>query len=157
MRHVVIIPESHERNITLYKISSETTPHLAPLASTATIFSQLGTSLPEHALQSAVVPKCSAIFRFLLFISHCYCFSKVNVRNRHRETPLLLAVRSDSEDTVSVLLSYGARLNEPDVNGKLDMQGMGLLVKLAFRIPKYPTKRIPFWALLVSNLGGSVA
>ncbi|CAM9560352.1 unnamed protein product [Ectocarpus sp. 8 AP-2014] len=42
---------------------------------------------------------------------------KVNVRNRHRETPLLLAVRSNSADAVAVLLGFGARLDEPDVHG----------------------------------------
>lgn len=43
---------------------------------------------------------------------------KVNVRNRHRETPLLLAVRADAVDIVAVLLGFGARLDDPDVNGE---------------------------------------
>lgn len=43
---------------------------------------------------------------------------KVNVRNRHRETPLLLAVRANNAEAVVGLLGFGARLDEPDVNGK---------------------------------------
>lgn len=45
-------------------------------------------------------------------------FGKVNVRNRHRETPLLLAVRANNAEAVAGLLGFGARLDEPDVNGK---------------------------------------
>lgn len=44
--------------------------------------------------------------------------TKVNVRNRHRETPLLLAVRAGSVDAVAALLSFGARLDDPDVSGE---------------------------------------
>eukprot|EP00903_Cladosiphon_okamuranus_P021748 g19996.t1 len=47
----------------------------------------------------------------------CTARMKVNVRNRHRETPLLLAVRANSLDTVSALLGFGARLDDPDVDG----------------------------------------
>lgn len=43
---------------------------------------------------------------------------KVNVRNRRRETPLLLAVRADAGDAVAALLSFGARLDDPDIDGE---------------------------------------
>lgn len=43
---------------------------------------------------------------------------KVNVRNRNRETPLLLAVQADSVEAVAALLAFGARLDDPDVNGE---------------------------------------
>lgn len=54
----------------------------------------------------------------LLVVAAVTILGKVNVRNRHRETPLLLAVRADAIDVVSVLLGFGARLDDPDVNGK---------------------------------------
>jgi len=50
--------------------------------------------------------------------NYVFTVGKVNVRNRHRETPLLLAVRAGGADAVSVLLGFGARLDEPDVNGE---------------------------------------
>lgn len=53
-----------------------------------------------------------------LLVTAVALLGKVNVRNRHRETPLLLAVRADAVDIVSVLLGFGARLDDPDVNGE---------------------------------------
>ena len=57
---------------------------------------------------------------------------KVNVRNRHRETPLLLAVRADAVEVVSVLLGFGARLDDPDVNGEAALALLALLFLLHF-------------------------
>lgn len=54
----------------------------------------------------------------LCYSKLCPFSRKVNVRNKHRETPLLLAVRASGADAVSVLLGFGARLDEPDVNGE---------------------------------------
>ncbi|CAM9763388.1 unnamed protein product, partial [Choristocarpus tenellus] len=46
---------------------------------------------------------------------------KVNVRNRYRETPLLLAVSAASQESVMALLFHGARLDEPDISGVTPM------------------------------------
>lgn len=60
-------------------------------------------------------PVCDFCSALLLTVT---LLDKVNVRNRHRETPLLLAVRASAADAVSVLLGFGAHLDDPDVNGE---------------------------------------
>ena len=60
-------------------------------------------------------------------------FAKVNVRNRHRETPLLLAVRAGSTDAVTALLASGARLDEADDSGEILLDPSCVLVCYAER------------------------
>ncbi|CAM9211740.1 unnamed protein product, partial [Hapterophycus canaliculatus] len=66
----------------------------------------------ETPLHKAARSGNSAIVKAL-----CAARMKVNIRNRYRETPLLLAVRASSADSAAALLGFGARLDDPDVNG----------------------------------------
>ncbi|CAN0440416.1 unnamed protein product, partial [Discosporangium mesarthrocarpum] len=47
----------------------------------------------------------------------CAARMKVNLRNRSRETPLLLAVAARSSECAAILLSHGATVDEPDSSG----------------------------------------
>lgn len=64
-------------------------------------------------------------------------FSKANVRNRHRETPLLLAVRAGSSDAVTALLASGARLDEPDASGEIHAVGAIFVVTLSGELSRW--------------------